>query len=158
MMLTAPALRLLLGRLTTFQTVAKFAVSAIIHQFERSSLCILARGKHLAKYKKKRARQLKHDRFRDTTMLLADRMAERVAGRGRQILYGLGALVVIAVVIYGVVRRRHRHAEEAEAALGRAVAINPAEGSLTPLPGSKDPVFSTEQERAQPAIAELLKA
>ena len=109
----------------------------------------------MAKYKKKRARQLKHDRFRDTTMLLADRMAERVAGRGRQILYGLGALVVIAVVIYGVVRWRHRHAEEAEAALGRAIAITRAEVSLTPLPDSKDPVFSTEQERAQRAIEEF---
>ena len=111
----------------------------------------------MAKYKKKRARQLKHDRFRDTTMLLADRMAERVAGRGRQILYGLGALVVIAVVIYGVVRWRHRHAEEAEAALGRAIAITRAEVSLTPLPDSKDPVFSTEQERAQRAIEEFRK-
>ena len=35
----------------------------------------------MAKYKKKRARELKHDRFRDTTMLLADRMADRVAER-----------------------------------------------------------------------------
>src|SRR5439155_7231227 len=123
MMLTALALRLLLGRLTTFQAVAKFAVSAIIHQFERSSLCILARGRHLAKYKKKRARELKHDRFRDTTILLADRLAERVAGRGRQMLYGLGVIVILAAAAYGVVRWRNKHAEEAEQAMGRAIVI-----------------------------------
>ena len=53
----------------------------------------------MAKYKKKRARELKHDRFRDTTMLIADRLAEGAAGRGRQILYGLVALVLIGLVV-----------------------------------------------------------
>jgi len=81
----------------------------------------------LAKYKKKRARELKHDRFRDTTMLLADRLAERVAGRGRQILYGLVALVVIVAAAYGVIRWRHKHSGEAEAAMGRVdILVNNA--------------------------------
>jgi len=61
------------------------------------------------------------------------------------------------VVVYGVVRWRHKHTEEAEAALGRAIAITRAEISTTPLPNSKDPVFSTEQERAQHAIDEFRK-
>src|SRR5229473_5424501 len=78
--------------LTMLRPLAKLPVSAIIHQIERIWPCELARGKPLAKYKKKRARQLKHDRFRDTTMLVADRLAGRVAGRGRQILYGLLAV------------------------------------------------------------------
>ena len=111
----------------------------------------------MAKYKKKRARELKHDRFRDTTMLLADRLADRVAGRGRQILYGLVGLVVIAAVVYGVVRWRHKHTEEAEAAMGRAITINGAEISAVPVPGSKDPVFSTQQERSERAIQEFEK-
>ena len=111
----------------------------------------------MAKYKKKRARELKHDRFRDTTMLLADRLAERVAGRGRQILYGLIAVVVIAVVAYGIVRWRQKHAQEAEAAMGRAIAINRAEINSSPPPNPKDPVFSTEQERARWAIEEFQK-
>jgi tetratricopeptide (TPR) repeat protein len=111
----------------------------------------------LAKYKKKRARELKHDRFRDTTMLLADRLADRVAGRRQQILYGLIAVVVIAVGIYAFVRWRHKHAEEAEAAMGRAIAINAAEIMPAPPPGSKDPVFSTQQERSERAIQEFQK-
>jgi len=118
MIADGPALRFRRPRLTTLWAVAKFAVSAIIHQNERTSLCILARGNQLAKYKKKRARELKHDRFRDTTMLLADRMAERVAGRRKQIVYGLLGLVIIAIGAYAVIRWRHKHAEEAEAAMG----------------------------------------
>ena len=157
MMRTALALRSLLGRLTTFQPVAKFAVSAIIHQFERSSLCILARGTPLAKYKKKRARELKHDRFRDTTMLLADRMADRIAGRRQQILYGLVAIVVIAVGVYAFVRWRHKHTAEAEAAMGRAISISNADIMASQPPGSQEPVFSNPQDRAERAIQEFQK-
>ena len=111
----------------------------------------------MAKYKKKRARELKHDRFRDATMLLADRIGERLAGRGRQILYGLVAVVAILAVAYGVFRWRHKHSDEAEAAMGRAITINGAEISPAPVPGSRDPVFSSQQERSQRAIEEFEK-
>lgn len=111
----------------------------------------------MAKYKKKRVRELRHDRFRDTTMLLADRLADRVAGRGKLVLLGLLGLVILGTVAYGVVRWRHKHAEEAEQAMGRAIAINIAEISTTPVPGSKDPVFSTQNERAERAIQEFEK-
>jgi hypothetical protein len=143
--------------LTTPEPAAKFAVSAIIHQKERAGPWVLAKGKSLANYKKKRARELKHDRFRDTTMLVADRLAERVSGRGRQILYGLFAIVLIGVAVYGIVRWRNKHAGEAEQAMGRAIAITRAEISAAPAPNSKDPVFNTEQERAQRAIDEFQK-
>ena len=111
----------------------------------------------MAKYKKKRVRELKHDRFRDTTMLLADKLADRVAGRGRQILYGLLGLIVIAAAVYGVIRWRNKHSDEAEAAMGRAITINGAEISPAPVSGSRDPVFSTQQERSQRAIEEFEK-
>ncbi len=111
----------------------------------------------MAKYKKKRARELKHDRFRDATMLVADRLADRVAGRRQQILYGLIALVVIAIGIYAFVRWRHKHAEEAQAAMGRAIAINAADIGPAPPPGSKDPFFSSQQERSERAIHEFEK-
>lgn len=111
----------------------------------------------MAKYKKKRARELKHDRFRDTTMLLADRMAERAAGRGRQVLFVLLGVVVVAVLAYGIYQWRQKRAEEAEAAMGRAIAIARAEINPTPPANSKDPVFSTEQERAKRSIEEFQK-
>ena len=81
----------------------------------------------MAKYKKKRARELKHDRFRDATMLLADRLADRIGDHRKQVLYGLIGLVVVAIGIYTIVRWRHKHADEAAAAMGRAIAINDAD-------------------------------
>lgn len=111
----------------------------------------------MAKYKKKRARELKHDRFRDTTMLLADRLATRTAGRGRQVLYVLVGIIVVAAAAYGIYRWRSNRADEAEAAMGRAIAIARAQISAIPQPNSKDPVFSTEQERARRAIEEFQK-
>jgi len=139
------------------EAVAKFAVSAIIHQFERSLLCILARGNPLAKYKKKRARELKHDRFRDATILLADRLADKVGDHRKQILYGLIGLVIVAIGIYGIIRWRHKHADEAAAAMGRAIAINEAEVGPTAPPGSRDPFFTSQQERSERAIQEFQK-
>ena len=111
----------------------------------------------MAKYKKKRARELKHDKFRDTTMLLADRLATRSAGRGKQILY---VLLAIVVIIAGVLIYRSwskKHANEAKAAMGRAIAIARAEINPAPPANSKDPIFSTEQERAKRAIEEFQK-
>ncbi len=143
--------------LTSSEPLAKFAVSAIIHDLERASPLVLARGKSLAKYKKKRARELKHDRFRDTTMLLADRMADRVAGRGRIILYVLLGVVVLSAAGYGIYRWRHKHNEEAAEAIGRAIKITRAEIGTTPSTNPQEPVYSTEQERAQRAIDEFQK-
>ncbi len=111
----------------------------------------------MAKYKKKRARELKHDRFRDSTMLVVDRLADRIAGRRQSILYGLIALVVISIGIYTFVRWRQKHAAEAQAAMGRAIAINAAEIMPSPPPGSKDPVFSSQEERSERAIHEFEK-
>lgn len=111
----------------------------------------------MAKYKKKRARELKHDRFRDATMLLADRLADRVAGRGRQILYGLLALIVLSGAIYGFVRWRQRHTDEAEEAMGRAIKIATTPISATPATGAREVSFTSEQERARRAIDEFQK-
>ncbi len=90
-------------------------------------------------------------------MLLADKLADRVAGRGRQILYGLLAVIVLSAVGYGVKRWRDKHTGEVEAAMGRAITINGAEIGPAPAAGSRDPIFSTQQERSERAIAEFQK-
>jgi TolA-binding protein len=112
----------------------------------------------VAKYNKKRARELKQDKFRDTTMHMFDRLGDRLAGKGRNILYGIGAAILIAALIGIFVHWRNRKADEARAALGRAIAI-----TQTPVTSSPDSVnaggqhFGTEQERAQKAIDEFQK-
>lgn len=111
----------------------------------------------MAKYKKKRARELQHDRFRDTTMGFLDRLGTALEGRGRTILYGLGGLVLVGILIIVFVKWSNRKADEARQALGRAITISTSDIGTTPLPGSTTPTYATEVERAQRAIEEFEK-
>lgn len=112
----------------------------------------------MAKYKKKVARKLQQDKFRDTTMSLFERLGDLLEGRGRAILYGLGGLVIAGLLILFFVKWSNRKADEARQALGRAITIATANIGA-PLPGA-DPsalIFNTEQERSQRAIEEFEK-
>jgi tetratricopeptide (TPR) repeat protein len=111
----------------------------------------------VAKYKKKRARQLQHDKFRDTTMSYVDRAAHGLEGQGRKILYGIGALIIVALITWGFVSWKGSRNDEARAALGRAIKLTDAPVVATPIPGSTEPSFRTEKERAQKAVEEFQK-
>ena len=111
----------------------------------------------MAKYKKKRARELQHDRFRDTTMGFFDRLGNLLEGQGRTILYGLAGLLVVGLIVVWLVNRSHNKGDEAEQAIGRAITISKASVMPAPVAGSTEPSFATEQERAQKAIAEFEK-
>ena len=112
----------------------------------------------MAKYKKKRARELQHDKFRDTAGKIFDRLGDRLEGKGKAILYGLVGLVVAALLFGVFVNWRNRKADEAQRALGRAIEI--ASSPLAGDPLGADPKaqkFASEQERAQKAIEEFQK-
>jgi len=111
----------------------------------------------VAKYKKKRARELQHDRFRDTAMTVFDRFGDQLEGRGRMILYALaGAVIAVALGLF-VVRWNHRKPDEARKALGRAITIATTPVSPTTPSTGASPSFTTEQERAQKAVDEFQK-
>ena len=111
----------------------------------------------MAKYKKKRARELQHDRFRDTTMSFFDRLGNLLEGRGRTILYVLGGIIVAALLAMVLFRWSNKKSNEARAALGRAITISRAQVSTTPIPGNTELTFPTDKERAQRAIDEFQK-
>ena len=111
----------------------------------------------MAKYKKKRARELQHDRFRDTTMGFFDRLGDVLEGRGRTILYGLGGLLLASLIVIVFVQWSKRKSDEARQALGRAITISSSPVLTSPIAGSTEPTFSTAQERAQRAIEEFEK-
>jgi tetratricopeptide (TPR) repeat protein len=111
----------------------------------------------VANYNKKRARELQHDRFRDTTMGFFDRLGEKLEGRGLTILYGLGAVILVAILVVVFVKWRGRKADEAQQALGRAITISTTEIGPTPPSGSTEPSFNSEYDRAQGAISEFEK-
>ena len=111
----------------------------------------------MAKYKKKRARELKQDKFRDTTMRFLDRASERLEGKGRTILYGIAGVIILAIIVGLFIRWSNRRADEARQALGHAITIASTPVSTTPRIGSTAPSFASEQERAQKAIDEFQK-
>jgi tetratricopeptide (TPR) repeat protein len=112
----------------------------------------------VAKYKKKRVRELRHDRFRDTTMTLLERVGNLFEGRGSSILYALGGLLVAALIVVVFIKWNGRKNDEARQALGRAINISSGSIAGATTPGSSTgPTFSSEQERAQKAIEEFEK-
>lgn len=111
----------------------------------------------MARYKKKRARELQHDAFRDKTMSALDSVGNKLEGKGRTILYALAAIVALAL-IFGIWSwYSKRKTQEAYRALGRAIEISSATVSATPAtaPGATGLTYSTEKERAENAIREF---
>jgi hypothetical protein len=112
----------------------------------------------VARTSKKRAQQLKHDKFRDTTMGLIDRAGDRLEGRGRTILYALAGLAAALVLFFVYQWWSNRNADSARLALGKALEI--AEAPVvtgTPDPAQTGPSFPSERERAQKAVEEFQK-
>ncbi len=112
----------------------------------------------MAKYKKKRARELQHDRFRDTAITIFDRLGDRLEGKGKAILYGLIGVIAVAVLVGFWVKWSNKKADEARRALGRAITIatTPITNPNAAVPPS-GPTFANERERAQQAIHEFDK-
>lgn len=111
----------------------------------------------MATYKKKRARELKHDRFRDTAMGMMDRVGNKLEGKGRIILYAIAGALVLAVVIGLVMRRNNRRDDEARRAFGRAITIATSPLASTTTTQTDGLSFATERERSQKAAEEFQK-
>lgn len=109
----------------------------------------------MAKYSKKRARELKHDVFRDTTMNAFDRLGDRMEGQGRTIIYAISAVLALAILAGAYSWWSNRRADEARTALGKAIEVAQTPVSPSPAPGSTTPTFPTERERAERAVKEF---
>lgn len=113
----------------------------------------------MAKYKKKRARELQHDRFRDTANTLFERLGNSMEGKGKAIVYGLIGVVLLGVLVGFWIKWNTRKHDEARRALGRAIAIAsaPLSTAVRTSADPKAPKYASEQERAQKAIEEFQK-
>jgi tetratricopeptide (TPR) repeat protein len=117
----------------------------------------LHRIKALARTTKKRAQQLKHDKFRDTTFETYGRLSHRFEGKGRTILYAVAGAVALVVLVLAFNWWRERRADSARLALGQAIKIAEAPVSPTPQPGQTGPTYATERERAEKAVEAFRK-
>ncbi|HWW76391.1 MAG TPA: hypothetical protein VNZ44_13425, partial [Pyrinomonadaceae bacterium] len=111
----------------------------------------------MARTTKKRAKQLKHDKFRDTTMDAYGRLSHRFEGRGRTVLYAVGGAVALVALLLLFNWWREQRADAARLALGKAIEIAEAPVSPTPDPNATGPTFKDERERAQKAVEAFQK-
>jgi hypothetical protein len=114
--------------------------------------------------RKQRQRELRQDKFRDTTTNLLERLGDALEGKGRAILYGLGALLLVAALVGTYRAYTGRRTSEAHLALGEAIEIQEAqvEASPTPQPSPQiqvpEPTYPSEAARAEAANKKFRKS
>ncbi len=88
-----------------------------------------------------------------------DEIGKNFQGKGRTVLYGIAALVVVAILVTIFMSWSRKSGGAGQAALGKAIETSQARISDTGTPaGSTAKTFKTEKERAEAAIAEFQTA
>lgn len=83
-------------------------------------------------------------------------VSKKLEGKGRTILYGIGAVVVLVILVMLFMKWSARSGGAAQAALGKAIETSQAQISDTGAPaGSTQKTYKTEKERAEAAITEF---
>ena len=83
-------------------------------------------------------------------------VGKKFEGKGRTLLYGLGAFVVVLILVGIFYSYNRRSSGAAQTALGKAIETSQARVTDQPVPaGSTDKTFKTEKERADAAIVEF---
>ena len=95
------------------------------------------------------------DEFQQKVGSKVEELGKKFEGQGRNILYALGALVVIGIIAWFIYAWSTRSDAAAQAALGKAIETSQAQVGETPPPGYTGKTFKTEKERAEAAIAEF---
>ena len=95
------------------------------------------------------------DEFQHKVGSKVEDFGKKLEGQGRNILYGLGALIVIGIIAWFIYAWSTRSDAAAQAALGKAIETSQAQVTESPLPGYSGKTFKTEKERAEAAIAEF---
>jgi hypothetical protein len=96
------------------------------------------------------------DPFQEKVGNRVEQIGGKLQGQGRNILYGVGALAVIALLFGIFYLWNSRSNATAQTALGKAIETSQAIVSPSPPPaGSTQKSFKTERERAEASIAQF---
>jgi tetratricopeptide (TPR) repeat protein len=96
------------------------------------------------------------DPFQEKVGSRVEEIGRRFEGQGRNILYGIAAVAVIALIGLLLYVYFSRENAAAQAALGKAIETSQAVVSPSPPPaGSTQKTFKTERDRAEAALAEF---
>jgi tetratricopeptide (TPR) repeat protein len=98
------------------------------------------------------------DPFQATVTKKVEEVGNKFEGKGKTILYALGALAVLGILVFIFYRWNNSSNAQAQTALGKAIETSQAVVSESPQPaGSTIKSFKTDKERAEAAIAEFQK-
>ncbi len=96
------------------------------------------------------------DKFQNVGAKKLNEIAKGFEGSGRNLIYGILAILVVAIGIAIFASWNRRSMNEAQAALGKAIRTSESQVTDAPMPaGSTDKTFKTEKERAEASIAEF---
>lgn len=97
------------------------------------------------------------DPFQQQVVPKIEDFGKKLEGKGRTILYGVGAAVVVLLLIFFVMRWSRSSSGEAQRALGKAIETSQSRVTDTPAaPGTTtEKTFKTDKERAEASIAEF---
>lgn len=85
-----------------------------------------------------------------------EEVGKKLEGKGRTLLYGLGAIVLIVIAVVVFMRMTRSSSAAAQTALGKAIETSQAQISETGTPaGSTEKTYKTERERSEAAIAQF---
>lgn len=96
------------------------------------------------------------DVFQQTVGKGIEGLGKKVEGKGRTLLYALGAVIVVALLAFLILKWTGRSNAAGQAALAKAIETSQARITDTPPPVSDgQKTFKSEKERADAAIAEF---
>jgi tetratricopeptide (TPR) repeat protein len=96
------------------------------------------------------------DAFQEKVGGRVEDIGSKIQGQGRNVLYGVGALVVIGLLVGIFYIWNSRANAAAQAALGKAIETSQAIVSPSPPPaGSTQKSYKTERERSEAAVAQF---
>jgi tetratricopeptide (TPR) repeat protein len=98
------------------------------------------------------------DRFQQKIGTSIEDAGKKLEGQGRNILYGLGALLVLGIIVWIFYAWSGRSTDAAQAELGKAIETSQAQVTDVPAPaGSTEKTFKTEKERAEASVTQFQK-
>jgi len=96
------------------------------------------------------------DVFQERVGAKLEDAGKKIEGQGRNVLYGLAALVVLIILVSIFYAWNRRSNSAAQMALGKAIETSQALVSASPQPaGSTTKTFKTDKDRAQAAVDEF---
>lgn len=84
-----------------------------------------------------------------------EEFGSKFEGKGKSILYGIGAVVVIGILVFLFMKWSRSSSGAGQTALGKAIETSQRRISETPEAGATEKTFKSEKERADAAIAEF---